>query len=254
MNNKSINNKIANNERAKKKCLSNPITQVLPGTYFVTGTDTDVGKTVCTTALLQAANKQHITSLAYKPIAAGCSETSQGLRNEDALMLQQNSSIKVDYNAVNPIAFKHPIAPHIAALENNNKIDLTMVDQGLVYLQQQQAQILLVEGAGGWHLPIDNQRLFSEWVIEQQLPVILVVGLKLGCLNHALLTAQTILQSGLIITGWIANHLQADMPYAEQNIMTLKEYINAPLLAEIPFLDNIEQQDLSSYIKIQFIK
>lgn len=228
------------------------LTPLIASTYFVTGTDTDVGKTVCTKALLQAANKQNKRSLAYKPIAAGCTQTEQGLRNEDALILQQNSSVHVAYDAVNPITFKQAIAPHIAASENKCSINLTTVDQGLAFLQQQQAQLLLIEGAGGWHLPINNKQLFSEWVIEKQLPVIVVVGLKLGCLNHALLTTQSIQQSGLTIAGWIANHLQHDMPYVAQNIDTLKNYIKAPLLAEIPFLNNIEQQNLSQYIKVDF--
>lgn len=230
----------------------NTLTSLIAGTYFVTGTDTDVGKTVCTNALLQAANKQNKSTLAYKPIAAGCSQTKQGLRNEDALILQQSSSVKVAYDAVNPIAYKLAIAPHIAAFENKSRINLTTIDQGLTFLQQQQAQLLLVEGAGGWHLPINNTQLFSEWVIKKQLPVIVVVGLKLGCINHALLTTQSIQQSGLTIAGWIANHLQDNMPYAAQNIDTLKNYIKAPLLAEIPFLKNIEQQDLSQYIKVNF--
>ena len=227
-------------------------TKLASGAYFITGTDTDVGKTICTKALLQAANKQNRSTLAFKPISAGCEETAEGLRNQDALILQQNSSIKVEYEAVNPIAYKQPIAPHIAALENQQSINLNSIDKGLAFLKQTQPQVLLIEGAGGWHLPINNQQLFSEWVIEKQLPVILVVGLKLGCLNHAILTAHTIQQSGLTISGWIANHLQSDMPYVQQNIATLKGFIKAPLLAEIPFLEDINERDLSSYINIEF--
>ncbi|WP_160061753.1 dethiobiotin synthase [Psychromonas sp. L1A2] len=228
------------------------LTNLKSGTYFITGTDTDVGKTVCTKALLQAASKQHKSTLAYKPISAGCEETHLGLRNEDALILQQNSTLKVGYDEVNPIAYKQPIAPHIAAIENEQPICLTLINQGLDFLQQQQAQFLFVEGAGGWHLPINNQQLFSEWVIERQLPVIVIIGLKLGCLNHALLTVKTIEQSGLTIAGWVANHLQHDMPYVEQNINTLKEFIDAPLLGTIPFLGNINEQDLSLYIDVNF--
>ena len=228
------------------------ITNLKSGTYFITGTGTDVGKTVCTKALLQAASKQHKSTLAYKPISAGCEETHLGLRNEDALILQQNSTLKVGYDEVNPIAYKQPIAPHIAAIENEQPICLTLINQGLDFLQQQQAQFLFVEGAGGWHLPINNQQLFSEWVIERQLPVIVIIGLKLGCLNHALLTLKTIEQSGLTIAGWVANHLQHDMPYVEQNINTLKEFIDAPLLGTIPFLGNINEQDLSLYIDVNF--
>jgi len=229
-------------------------TNLLFATYFITGTDTDVGKTICTKALLQAANKQSLRTLAYKPISAGCEETNEGLRNQDALILQQHSSITVDYDNVNPIAFKEPIAPHIAALKTQQVISVDIINKGLTVLQNKQPQLLLVEGAGGWHLPVSNEQLLSDWVVEKQLPVILIVGLKLGCLNHALLTAQTIQQSGLYIAGWIANHLQPDMPYVQDNISTLNSLIKAPLIAEIPFLENINKQDLSSYIEVEFTR
>lgn len=222
------------------------------GTYFVTGTDTDVGKTICTKALLQAAHAQGISTLAYKPIAAGCFETEQGLRNQDALILQANSTISVDYDAINPIAFKDPIAPHIAAQISQSSIELSTINNGLHYLKQKNPSLLLIEGAGGWHLPINHEQLFSEWIKQQQLPIILVVGLKLGCLNHAILSVKSIQQDGLKIVGWIANHLHSNMPYAEQNIETLKAFIGAPLLAEIPFFNEIEKQNLSHLIKVDF--
>jgi len=229
-------------------------TQFKAGTYFVTGTDTDVGKTVCSKALLQAANKQNRSTLAYKPISAGCENTVDGLRNEDALILKDNCSIPVPYNWINPIAYEPPIAPHIAALENeDSQIEQTVISKGLTRLQQKSPDFLLIEGAGGWHLPINNEQLLSGWVAEQKIPVVLVVGLKLGCLNHAILTVESIKQSDLPIAGWIANHLQTDMPYVQQNIATLEAYINAPLIAEIPFLDNVEDQDLSKYICVDFI-
>lgn len=227
-------------------------TTLKTGAYFVTGTDTDVGKTICTKALLQTANKQNQSTLAYKPISAGCEETSFGLRNSDALILKQHSSIEVNYEAVNPIAYKQPIAPHIAAIENNHAIDISIIDRGFDFLQKKHPNYLFVEGAGGWHLPINNKQLFSEWVVEKKLPVIVVIGLKLGCLNHALLTVKSIQQSGLTIAGWIANHLQHDMPYVEQNIQTLKDLIAAPLIGRVPFLPNIETQDLSDYITVKF--
>ncbi|MDN2662150.1 dethiobiotin synthase [Psychromonas sp. 14N.309.X.WAT.B.A12] len=222
-------------------------------TYFVTGTDTDVGKTVCTRALLQAANKQNKTTIGYKPISAGCELTDSGLRNQDALILQANSSVNLAYQDVNPIAFKQPIAPHIAAIENESFIDIDIIDNGLQHLQSMNSDLVFVEGAGGWHLPINNQRLLSDWVIQKQLPVILVVGLKLGCLNHALLTAKAIEQSGLVIAGWIANHLQPEMPYVVDNIETLKTMVNAPLLAEIKYMNDIESMDLAEFVDVTFI-
>ncbi|RBW47043.1 dethiobiotin synthase [Psychromonas sp. B3M02] len=221
-------------------------------TYFVTGTDTDVGKTVCTRALLQAANQQNKSTIGYKPISAGCEMTDFGLRNEDALILQKNSSTSLPYEMINPIAFAQPIAPHIAASENGVKIDVKQIEDGLTHLQAMQSDLIFVEGAGGWHLPINGQQLLSDWVVEKQFPVILVVGLKLGCLNHALLTAKAIQQSGLTLVGWIANHVQHDLPYAEENINSLTALINAPLLGVIPFLDNVDEQDLSNYINIEF--
>lgn len=226
-----------------------PILQA--GCYFITGTDTDVGKTLSTKALIDAANAQQLTTLGYKPISAGCEQTNAGLRNEDALILQAASSHNVDYQWVNPIAFLPPIAPHIAAKEVNQAIDLTIVSDAFDYLKTQQTDLLFVEGAGGWHLPLDDQQLLSDWVVEQNLPVIVVVGLKLGCLNHALLTIKAVEQSGLKVAGWIANHIQANMPYAQDNIDSLKAMIKAPLLAEIPYLQD-KQQNLAKYIKVSF--
>jgi len=222
-------------------------------TYFIAGTDTDVGKTVCTRALLQAAMQQNKSTIGYKPISAGCELTELGLRNQDALILQANSSVNLPYNDVNPIAFQQPIAPHIAAIENETFIDINIVNNGLQHLQNMNVDLVFVEGAGGWHLPIDNQFLLSDWVIEKQLPVILIVGLKLGCLNHALLTAKAIEQSGLVIAGWIANHLQPDMPYAIDNIETLKTMISAPMLAEIPFIEDIRTTNLAEFVDVNFI-
>ena len=220
-------------------------------TYFVTGTDTDVGKTVCSTALLQAANQLGKSTLAYKPIAAGCDETKEGLRNQDALILQKNSSIKVDYQMVNPIAFKDPIAPHIAAEVAQQPIQLNIISDGLRALQKKSSSLLIVEGAGGWLLPVNDEVLFSDWVVEQQLPVILVVGMKLGCLNHALLSYQTIINSGLQVAGWIANQIQPEMPFYQQNLTLLKTKITAPMIAEIPFLTEIENASLSSFVDIK---
>ncbi|MCW8994296.1 MAG: dethiobiotin synthase [Psychromonas sp.] len=221
-------------------------------TFFITGTDTDVGKTICAKALLQAANRQNLLTLAYKPISAGCHITESGLRNDDALILQKNSSIDVPYHAVNPVAFKLPIAPHIAAELENKPIDLDLISQGLHDLQQKNADFVLVEGAGGWRLPIDSQQMLSEWVSRHNLPVILVVGMKLGCLNHALLTYESILNDGLQVAGWIANQLQPDMPGYEQNLRLLSEKIDAPMLAHIPYLSDINEADLAQFVNFSF--
>ncbi|WP_354624445.1 dethiobiotin synthase [Psychromonas sp. MME2] len=221
-------------------------------TFFVTGTDTDVGKTICCKALLQSANRQQLTTLAYKPIAAGCQLTQQGLRNQDAITLQTHSSIKLAYEAINPIAFEPPIAPHIAADILAQPIDVNLITSGLHKLQAQAAEIILVEGAGGWRLPINNTQMLSDWVISQRLPVILVVGMKLGCLNHALLTYQAIINDGLEVVGWIANQLQSDMPFYTENVAFLSENIKAPKIAEIPYIDNVDSKDLANFVNFSF--
>ncbi len=221
-------------------------------TLFVTGTDTDVGKTICVKALLQAGKAQNISTLAYKPIAAGCELTAEGLRNEDALILKANCTVETSYQAVNPISFELAIAPHIAAELENRPIDLHVITQGLKYLQDKRADLLIVEGAGGWRLPLNKEQLLSDWVKTQKLPVILVVGMKLGCLNHALLTYEAIIRDGLKVVGWIANQQQSDMPYYEQNLQMLTDKIDAPMIAEVPYLTNINEADLAQYVNYDF--
>ena len=223
-------------------------------TFFITGTDTDVGKTICCKALLQAANKQNLSTLAYKPIAAGCEITEAGLRNDDALVLQENSSVAVPYQAVNPIAFQLPIAPHIAADLENKPISIDVISQGLHNLQQKNADLLIVEGAGGWRLPLNDKQMLSGWVVAQKLPVILVVGMKLGCLNHAVLSYETILNDGLNVVGWIANQLQPDMPYYQENLQLLNGKIAAPMIAEIPYSSNVNEIDLAQFVNCDLAK
>lgn len=215
---------------------------------FITGTDTDVGKTICSKALLQAAYKQGLSTLAYKPIAAGCQRTELGLRNDDALILQGACSIDVSYQSVNPITFEPPIAPHIAAELENSPIDIDLITLGLENLQQQKSELIIVEGAGGWRLPLNNELMLSDWVFDQGMSVILVVGMKLGCLNHALLTYESIVSDGLNVVGWIANQVQADMDYYQHNVSWLKNKIDVPMIAEIPYLTNIQNIDLSGFV------
>jgi len=223
-----------------------------PDVYFVTGTDTDVGKTVCCQALLQAANKQQLSTLAYKPIAAGCEQTLYGLRNHDALLLQKESSLDVAYELVNPISFTPAIAPHIAAQIENKPIEQSYISQGLERLKSLNSDLIIIEGAGGWRLPLNADETLSDWVATQKLPVILVVGMKLGCLNHAILTYESIINDGLKVVGWIANQVDNNMSFYMQNLEMLKHKISAPMIAEIPYLDNVSEQDLSAYVNFNF--
>ena len=212
--------------------------------FFVTGTDTEVGKTFVTQALLILLNKKGLLTAGYKPIAAGCEATQQGLRNEDALALQKHSSIDLSYDEVNPIAFEAAIAPHLAAQNLNEDataqpISIDKIREGFIGLSQKKPDVLIVEGAGGWRLPLGidfegQPRYLSEFVVERNLSVILVVGMRLGCLNHAVLTAECIRNDGLKIAGWVANQMDPEMPYLAENIESLKTLIDAPFIGTIP--------------------
>ncbi|MFT5675612.1 MAG: dethiobiotin synthetase [Paraglaciecola sp.] len=223
-------------------------------TFFVTGTDTEVGKTFISQSLLLAMGANGLTTAAYKPVAAGCEQTPQGLRNEDALLLLAASSIPLTYDEVNPIAFLEPVAPHLAAQNLDQNISLKNIDEGFMRLQLKQADVLLVEGAGGWRLPLGRnstgeQQYLSDFAIHHKLPVIMVVGMRLGCLNHALLTAEAIRCDGLQLVGWVANRSNGDMPYMNENIQSLKEQLNAPFIGSVPKSDGpekaLENLDLS---------
>jgi dethiobiotin synthetase len=208
--------------------------------YFITGTDTEVGKTFITCALLRSLNARGLSTAAYKPIAAGCENTAEGLRNEDALLLQAACSLKLAYSEVNPIALAPPIAPHLAAKQLGQLIELETISAGFRHLGAKQADVLLVEGAGGWYLPLGEnshgqQQTMPDFVKQQQLPVIMVVGMRLGCLNHALLTAKAIRSEGLTLVGWVANQIGGEMPFLQDNINSLNTLLNAPMLANIPY-------------------
>lgn len=199
--------------------------------YFIAATDTDAGKTYVSTMLLQGFKTLDITAVGVKPIAAGADE--QGF-NGDALLLQQHSGIALPYEIINPICYQAPVAPHLAAINEQLPIDETQLSRALANWQQLPVQHLLIEGAGGWLLPLNEQRYLADWVAEQQLPVILVVGMKLGCLNHAMLTVREIARSGCHLLGWVANCIDADMALLQQNIADLQQRINVPCLAVVP--------------------
>lgn len=213
----------------------------MKNSVFITGTDTDAGKTVIAKAILQIAAQRGLSTVGFKPISAGCSETANGLRNEDALSLQSASSINVTYDEVNPVAFADPVAPHLAALRTKQKINVEQITSAYLHLNSYNADLLLTEGAGGWRLPLGQGQFLSDFVIQHKIPVILVVGLKLGCLNHALLTYQAIIADGVEVIGWVANQIDEQMLYLQDNIDSLKELIPAPCLGVVPRLNNIEQ-------------
>ncbi|RJG48457.1 dethiobiotin synthase [Motilimonas pumila] len=214
---------------------------------FIAGTDTDVGKTVVTQILMQGLIQQGHTVIGHKPIAAGAAMTARGLENDDALLIQQAASMSLPYEQVNPIVFAEPIAPHIAAAKYQQPISLAALDAGLSMLAQYNSDFTFVEGAGGWRLPLGDDGFLSDWVIAQKMPVILVVGMKLGCLNHAMLTAQAILDDGLPLVGWVANTpSDSQQDFYQENLAYLKQHIAAPMLAEIGYASDPLAQGVRS--------
>lgn len=221
-------------------------------TYFVTGTDTEVGKTVASCALLQAANAQGANAIGYKPVASGSEQTSEGLRNNDALLLQANSRVKLPYSMINPIVFEAPTSPHIISEKMGLPIDLSVINQGLLDIQRQ-GDWVLVEGAGGWYTPLSTEKTYADWVIEQQLPVILVVGVKLGCINHALLTLEAIHAAGLLVAGWIANEVEPAGAYQAEYLATLKRMIKPPCLGILPYQPELNESTLGQYLDLSLL-
>ena len=221
--------------------------------WFITGTDTDAGKTVFATALLRACLHNGYTTAALKPIAAGGVSTDAGFFNQDSLLLQAAASQNNSYQQVNPYLFKQAIAPHIAAKNDNREILLDQCVECCSSVMDSDADVIVVEGAGGWLVPLNSQHNMADLAGALGCEIILVVGLKLGCINHALLTVAAVERSGLRLAGWVANHLSSDMPSYQENIATLQQRITAPLIAEIPFVQPIDPESLIVYINLPLL-
>lgn len=206
-------------------------------TVFITATDTDAGKTYVSVMLLQGLKQLNQQVIAVKPIAAGGLEVSGHMasENSDALLLQQHSSNALPYSWHNPLFFQQPVAPHLAAALSQQPINEAVLNHSLQQWQQHPADICVIEGAGGWLLPLNNKRYLADWVVEHKLAVIVVIGVKLGCLNHAMLTLREIERSGCKIVGWVANCVDPHMLLLEQNIQDLQQRISQPCLAVLPF-------------------
>ena len=201
--------------------------------YFITGTDTNVGKTWATIALMRYFKQQGRSVVGMKPVASGCSMQDGQLKNEDALLIQENASVKIDYDLINPYAYELPVSPHIAGI--NNPVNLATVIDRFNNLKAL-AEIVLVEGAGGWYAPLNDHEDISDLAKALALPVILVVAIRLGCINHAKLTFQAIQLSGIPCAGWIAMCVDPDMLKPDENICTIKTALNVPLLGVLPYM------------------
>ena len=204
---------------------------------FITGTDTDVGKTTVALGLISALKAKGLRVGVMKPVSAGCELTDDGLRNKDAVLLMQQSSVDFPYEVVNPFAFEPAVAPHIAAAKAGVNIDIEVIRNCYREIAKK-VDVVIVEGAGGWLVPINEKETMADVVKELSLDVITVVGIRLGCLNHALLTSQSIAACGLNHKGWIANHLSVATECAAENINALRQRIPASLLDEITYIEH----------------
>ena len=205
---------------------------------FITATDTDAGKTYVAQALVAALVLHNKKVAVYKPISAGCQWLNKQLVNEDALLLMQQSNANQSIEMINPIAFEAAIAPHIAAAQQNKSITLTSLHSSYEKIKQLDSDVIVTEGAGGWRLPLGHGNYLSEFVVSTQQKVILVVNMKLGCLNHAILTYESIIADGLECLGWVANSIE-EMSYLEENVAELKSLLPMPLLATFSFEPDI---------------
>lgn len=202
--------------------------------WFVAGTDTGIGKTAVAEALLIALRQRGECAVGMKPVASGCRRTSAGWRSEDAERLQAAGNLPATYADINPYAFEPAIAPHVAAHRANVEIDLSVIASHYARLAAQ-ADWIVVEGAGGWYVPVNHSRRMSDIARAIGLPVILVVGLRLGCINHALLTAAAIRADGLNLAAWIGNSIDPTFDSRDETVVALRERLAAPCAGILPY-------------------
>ena len=219
-------------------------------TFFIAGTDTEVGKTLISTGLLAKAAELNKRTVGLKPVAAGCEETADGWRNEDALALQQAMTEDLDYEQINPVALREAIAPHLAAAHEGKQLNASRLMGFCRGVMMLPSDFVIVEGAGGWRVPLNPRETLAHLAIELNAPVILVVGMKLGCINHALLTAEAIRRDGLPLAGWVANRVEPEMSCYEENVATLRSLIGAPLLGEVPHLSDVSPESVAQHLSL----
>lgn len=224
---------------------------------FISGTDTNVGKTIVTRALLQLLSQHDVPIVGYKPIACGGDDSLPDEpnsddyaceNNTDVLIIQSSCPTEVTYQEINSYSFIHSSTPIFAALDAVRNISVAKLDNDLTRLHQQYKNVL-VEGTYGWLTPINKDISFADWVKRNQMSVVLVVGIKEGCVNHTLLTAQAIRQQGLKLVGWVANRINPGLRHYAELIELLCQKIDAPLLGQIPYIGHPEQKELAQFIE-----
>lgn len=206
---------------------------------LITGTDTGVGKTYVSAALLRMLRRRGLSVIGVKPLATGGVRQNNQLYNDDALMLMASASVRLPYSQINPFIFEQPIAPHIAAQYCNQRLTAELLREKCEEAFNYPADICLIEGVGGWYTPLNEHETMADFAILCDCKIILVVGMRLGCLNHALLTQTAIERAGLSFFGWIANCLDPDMAFVNDNVATLQNRLTAPCLGVIPYNSSI---------------
>ena len=208
----------------------------MPETWFITGTDTGVGKTLIAAALLVCAARGGRRTLGLKPLASGSRQTALGLRHEDALALQAAATVKLPYEAINPFALEPAIAPHIALRDAGIGLDAEQLLASCQSALRAPHDFAVVEGAGGWRVPLNEHETLADFARLLGVPVVLVVGLRLGCINHAVLSAEAIHADGLRLAGWVANQVDPTMPRLAENLASLDRLVAAPRIGFVPYL------------------
>ncbi len=218
--------------------------------FFVTGTDTGVGKTLISCALLHAFAAQGHRAAGFKPVASGCDDSEH---NEDAVRLRAAGNVQASYGQINPYCFAQAVAPHLAAKFVGVNINLERIVQSYCELAAQ-ADVVIVEGAGGFCVPLNDHQDMADLAARLNLPVILAVGMRLGCINHALLTVASIKASGLRLAGWVANCQDENMPMLNENIAALRQRIAAPLLGVLPCYQAPDAHEVAKKLDLQLLE
>lgn len=216
---------------------------------FIAGTDTEIGKTTVTCGLLRVLACNERSAVGMKPVASGAVSTPEGLRNEDALSLRAHSHPKLPYECVNPCVYREPASPHIAARRDGEVVTLNSISAAYAACSKA-AEVVLVEGVGGWRVPLSDDLQTVDLVRHLKLPVILVCGLRLGCINHALLSAGAIVSDGVALIGWVANTIDPNYAYTNETVATLERAIPAPLIGVVPWQTSMDSDNIANAIRL----
>ncbi len=218
-------------------------------TYFITGTDTNIGKTAITCSLIAKLTEEGFCVGGMKPVAAGCHIEKGYMISDDVKKIAEVSNADININEINPYQFEAPIAPHISFQKNKKEIDIHLIKKYLRSFENKM-DYLFMEGVGGYAVPLTENFSTANLIEALNIPIILVVGVKLGCINHALLTVESILNKKQKLSGWVANRIDEHMLAYDDNVSFLKENINAPCLGEVPYLKNFDPYRASKFIDI----